>query len=420
MTGLPDLASALRAGLDTMATCLEEARSRQQQLVNPAVPPAAAPSNGIPWIKDRDLQGRLTVLQEAGAALSTATTRLTLVVSKDPSESAVASIVAEMVGLVEGFVGRYLEVIACRLGDPLHQTVTFTVRSELRQLMDLVTLLSDDTPGNARNSRTGMVWKASDALKTLPLSNKAAYRRFVMERMVAVKDTVSEFDGYLAVVKEDLARPMHALALDADAEEDEDEDEEEELDDGAEYTDADVPLLEESVAALSLSLDMLKAGLAVMTSVGDAYARTAEEEAAPPLPPPPPPSTAAGTSSQAGTATSAEEAPPSGFHVDAWVAAVAAQSGTLEAAVTDFGAALYPPLDDDARALVGRQADAWREASEAYLRLLQQPPALPHGVPWEAEARAVADVRAALADTVRRSPCLFGGDDRAPHIPPTG
>ena len=409
--GLSDLATALQTGSDTVLTMLEVRAKEEKRPVS------------MPWIKDRELQGRLTALQEAGDALSKATTRLTLVVSKDPSEGAVASIVEEMVGLVHAFVGRYLHVVECSVGDPLHQTVTVTVRGELRQLVDLVALLSDDVPGNSRNSRTGMVWKASDALKTLPLSNKAAYRRFVLERMVAVKDTAAEFEGYLAVVKSDLARSVRALTLSEGDDEDDDEiddvdvDGEEDDDDDldvADYKDADVPLLEESVATIALSLDMLKAGLAVMTSVGDTYARAAEEEASLPLPPPPPPSqprTAAGNSSHAGTETSEEDAP---FRVDTWVAAVSAESGALEGAVTDFGAALYPPLDDEARVALARQAGAWREVAERYLRLLLQPACLPGGgsSPWQADAQAVADAQAALADVVRRSTCLFA------HEPP--
>ena len=139
-----------------------------------------------PWIKDRELQARLVTLKSSADVLSKATTRLTLVVSKDTSEQNVTCIASEMVNNVTMLMNSYLAVISCRVGNPLFHVISRGVRGELLQLLDLVLLLSKDEPGNARNSRTGMVWKTSDYIQQLPLSNKAAYRRFVMERITGM------------------------------------------------------------------------------------------------------------------------------------------------------------------------------------------------------------------------------------------
>lgn len=44
---------------------------------------------------------------------------------------------------------------------------------------------------------TGMVWKVNEDLQKLPLSNKAAYRRALMEMLSLLKDTVKEFTSYV-------------------------------------------------------------------------------------------------------------------------------------------------------------------------------------------------------------------------------
>ena len=174
---LCELESSLRTASETVVV-LQQDRYKQKSS-NPV-------EFKYPWIKDRELQARLATLKSSADGLSKATTRLTLVVSKDTSEQNITCIASEMVNNVTSFMNSYLAVISCRVGNPLFHVISMGVRGELLQLLDLVMVLSKNEPGNARNSRTGMVWKTSDYIQQLPLSNKAAYRRFVMERITGM------------------------------------------------------------------------------------------------------------------------------------------------------------------------------------------------------------------------------------------
>ena len=99
-----------------------------------------------------------------------------------------------------------------------------------------------------------------------------------------MKDTVAEFETYLSIAQNkaangdqgsDLAQGMDKLTMDDGHEEDEEEDEDEEE---AEYGVDDFTVVGESLTLIKFSLDALKAGLAIMTAVGDSYAALASEE----------------------------------------------------------------------------------------------------------------------------------------------
>ena len=335
-----------------------------------------------PWIRDKVLQTRLAALKDAADVLSKATTRLTIVTTRDGSELGVSSIAAEMTMNVNSLMGNYMAVIDCSLGDPLFHVISRSIRGELLQILDLVAILSKDEPGNARNSRTGMVWKTSDQIQQLPLSNKAAYRRFVMERISAVKDTLTEFEEYLAAAQlkagagEEAQSVQDRINDEMGVDEDDEGGEDDEEEEGAEYGPSDFIFVGESVHLIRLSLELLKTGLTVMTTVGDSNARVAAETS----------SASAGASTGTSTETEASvedvvvQLPEGGaekgagtgawgavFKCNKWVAEMSAQSDVLETALTDFGAALYPPLDVDTKATLKELAGGWRVVAADYV-----------------------------------------------------
>ena len=195
-----------------------------------------------------------------------------------------------------------------------------------------------------------------------------------------------------------------------DNEEEEDEEDEEE----AEYGVNDFTIVGESLTLIKFSLNALKAGLAIMTAVGDNYAACGEEQASVFTSLTVPTSSTiessvavdgvCETGSRIGlsipqrsiltlihtlihsplscsrkAAAPSPSSPPTPiphtllifysfhetdgsvtFHVDHWIASVVDQSEALESAVTDFGASLYPPLDTVARSGLVILALAWQ------------------------------------------------------------
>ena len=371
-----ELEVSLRSGCETISILQVDRKKRAGKAI----------AEG-PWIRDKVLQTKLAALKDAADILSKATTRLTIVTTRDGSELGVSSIAAEMTMNVNSLMGNYMAVIDCSLGDPLFHVISRSIRGKLLQILDLIAILSKDEPGNARNSRTGMVWKTSDQIQQLPLSNKAAYRRFVMERISAVKDTLTEFEEYLAAAQlkagsgEEAQSVQDRINEEMGVDEDNEGGDDEEEDEGAEYGPSDFIFVGESVDLIRLSLELLKTGLAVMTTVGDSNARAAATSSA-----------SAGAS--AGTSTETEASVedvvvqlPEGdaesgsgtgtegavFQCNKWVAEMSAQSDVLETALTDFGAALYPPLDVDTKATLIELAGGWWAVTGEYVRILQQP-----------------------------------------------
>jgi hypothetical protein len=242
-----------------------------------------------------------------------------------------------------------------------------------------------------------------------------------MERVSAVKETLIEFEGYLAAaqLKADSGEVVQSEADmmndgngdeggEADDNEGEDEEDEEE-----EYGPSDFTFVGESVAVIRFSLELMKTGLAVMTNVGDSNARTSAETSS---------TGAAGTSTE--TAASVEDVVVrmqedgaetgagtgvggEAFNCDQWVAKVCAQSDILETAVTDFGAALYPPLDVDTKDTLKQLASSWRDVAREYLRTLQQAMASAGDNSLQADQQSIGDFSRQLDSISYQSTDLF-------------
>jgi hypothetical protein len=184
---------------------------------------------------------------------------------------------------------------------------------------------------------TGMITKTVESIDKIPNVNKAAYRRYVLEKTLASKETLEEFDGYL---KTALENGFSKLSLDGKKskdEEEEDDDDDEDEDDGEneederEYTSEEYKIVEKYVAIFRTTVDLLKLALVVITEVGD---RINDET----------------NTDSTEEATKRKELQAES---DRWIAKVVKQVGGIEGNIVDTGAELYPPVQNETVESIG-------------------------------------------------------------------
>jgi Grap2 and cyclin-D-interacting len=326
-----------------------------------------------PWAKNDDLQGRLTVLKHWADVVSRSSTKLTIVVTKIPSEESIREILNEIHGQVGQLMMHYMMTVDYPLCYPLFSLISTLVRGELSHLADLLKVLAANEQGNIRNTATGMVWKINDKIQQIPLANKAAYRRHLLEKISVAKDTLSEFEGYLTSSKEEKSGDSRGdgdeedneangdKGKDGDIGGDEGEGEEDEeddddfgaddfADDAEQYGIDAIPVVEKSLKLMNFALESLKAGLNIMTLVADARSSSAVK----------------------GTEAAGKAAEDTGtaFNCDRWVAEISARADEVESHLTDFGAELYPPLDVEALPGLRENGDKLKATLGAFTELL--------------------------------------------------
>lgn len=187
----------------------------------------------------------------------------------------------------------------------------------------------------AVNYTTGMITKINeDTAQKLPLANKAAYRRFIMQKCLIVKETVKEFSEYIdksraqlsskadtaadaADDDEEVSEGVEKLHLKADDQDDNDEDDdfdEDYANDMEEvlYDELELCLVGNALTIMNLGLEVLKETLNITTSVADRVAALHDND----------------LSGESGR----------------WVCKMESYGQSIEGAVIDLGAELYPPL----------------------------------------------------------------------------
>lgn len=266
---------------------------------------------GSRWRNDETLQQAINNIKAGSQALAMSCSKLALLLPKAPAPDVLGSLLEELVANTDAIMVVYLQFVDCSVSKPLFDMVSSLVRSQLgrgKEFMDLAASTSPDF-GEISNS-AGVIFKLYDQVQTLPMTNKAAYRRFTMERLAILNDTISEFTRYVAVAREGGGTPPRQQG------DDEDEDDE----DDEPYTMEEVETVEACLRSMECSTQALKLALAAMTHVADLVT----------------PST---SSSPTSVAESEREA------CDAWVAELYGLARRTEDNVTDLGAELYAPFD---------------------------------------------------------------------------
>lgn len=165
----------------------------------------------------------------------------------------------------------------------------------------------------AGRGAAGMVLQLSEDLQKIPITNKVAYRRCIMEKCITVKETIEEFQGYLAEREAHLNGEVTAAET---QEEDDEDDDEEDDNDERDYSAEEADSVRRCLLLMTCGQDMLKAALQAITAVGDGV-----------------------------LANDADQ-----FLIEeayCWIAQLTQAVHLIEVDCNDLGAELYPPVDID-------------------------------------------------------------------------
>eukprot|EP01031_Cornospumella_fuschlensis_P026711 gene26711-32277_t len=220
-------------------------------------------------------------------------------------------------------------VLLAKLSYELQSYFLRSHRSLMVHFLDLANIMHNGGPKTSIESAAGMVLHLSEEVQKVPITHKAALRRFVMEKCLVVKETVGEFEGYLLEA---------AGKGDGNVLEDVEDGEDGYYDDGDErdYSAEEVVAVERCVCLMKQAQRLLKLLLAAATALGDSLQGAVEE-------------------SERRTV----------FRVLAHCALLAY---VLEGAVIDLGAELYPPLQD---VQLGQAFQSLVDGGRKALRLLR-------------------------------------------------
>lgn len=247
----------------------------------------------------------------------------------------------------------------------------------------------------------GMISKISDENQKLPLANRLAYRRFILEvcliviartelltaipspdqRCAGVKETVREFEEYIEEYRE--AAEAETVASEGDSatetvfraaqqlslsektgkSEEEDGDDEDKFgddddddDEDTQYSSAEVAVVVSSVALMRLTLDCTKAVLGAVSTASDSIVTALADE---------------GLCAEESSALQLLEG-----RSQVWVGALARCCDTLQSRTVDLGAELYPPLED--QVVIATMYNALLESVQQTLDLLLAVEFAPH------------------------------------------
>lgn len=118
----------------------------------------------------------------------------------------------------------------------------------------------------------GMVLQLSEDLQKMPITNKIAFRRLIMEKCLAVKETVTEFQGYLDEREANCSFKDINIELADEPENggDDDENDEGDEEDERDYTEEEAKVVQKCVQVMMIAQELMKLSLSVVTSIGDA------------------------------------------------------------------------------------------------------------------------------------------------------
>ena len=311
---------------------------------------AAAEERGCTWRDDADMQKRLSNVKAASQAFAMSCSKLALLARQQPSPEASQSLDDELLASADILLVCFLQAADCSICPPLFYHVQQLLRSQLLTAKEFMeALCQEPTDFDAISNGAAVVFKIYDKVQLLPMTNKAAYRRFLMEKMSLVKDTIVEFEGCVREAGEqaegngetceegggesfgeagegggDVRNGSGSVEV-RDDHDDEDGDEEE-----APYTPKEVATAESCLHLVRCAFDALKTCLAVMTHVADLHSPSAAESSG---------AAGAGTAAVFACTDSARAV------CEAWVAQLYIYVKATEGGVTDLGAELYSPFD---------------------------------------------------------------------------
>jgi hypothetical protein len=282
---------------------------------------------GVPWRADIIMQNRLIEFKKVSILLSQSCTKLAILIVKKLSNEVIDSLLIEIKKYIELLNLGFLELQQCLLCDPLFNLIRQEAVCILIQIKEFLDYISNNNLDNNINISAGMISERSDSIQKLPLSNKAAYRRSILECISVTKDTVQEFEIYV--------QESNEQKNDEDTNKNDDDDDDDGMDFGEDvnYSATEIVTVNKCIALIKASLECMKVALSLMTCVGDNVTNSKSQRDTP------------STSENTGDITvSSLEKPLLELQCDEWIVKVHRACKVLDSSVLSLGGDLYPPI----------------------------------------------------------------------------
>ena len=153
---------------------------------------------GDSWVADKQLTMQLENLVHAAEAISNSARKLVLVLSAGSTvdDPAARSICSEFGQLNENAMAVLLDVETAGAGGPLWSEAVQAIEGVCVAAIELVnTILHHGVHSLKVAPVTGVIWDAAEKFKRVPKSNRIAYRRSLMLQSSLVRDTIDEFQA---------------------------------------------------------------------------------------------------------------------------------------------------------------------------------------------------------------------------------
>ena len=159
------------------------------------------------WKPSEELKNRISDYKSNFATVSNSCVKAALLVEKSSDVIIMTDILEEILNTCNILFSIYTyftdniddSIIVCSC---LFNSISSAYRGFLFHVKDLIINLSDSKKHKSVNYTAGMVTKLNEQIQNLPLTNKIACRRYIMERISVVKETMTEFDNLLKVSKD--------------------------------------------------------------------------------------------------------------------------------------------------------------------------------------------------------------------------
>jgi hypothetical protein len=233
-----------------------------------------------PWMNDTILTHNLENLKKCAERVSHSCTKFSILILNTTSTDThvLQSFLDEFDSHVTSFMEFYVAISNNPISWPLFNSITVQVRNQIGHIYDLFEC-AIFKKNDALPSTTGMIWKINEDMQKLPMSNKLAYRRYIMELINRIKETIKEFTEY--VDEADEIHQAEAVTIESlqsrrnrDHDEERLDEDEEDIDskdsDDQPYTVGEAAVCKECIALMNCIMQALKTTLIISTKTLDA------------------------------------------------------------------------------------------------------------------------------------------------------
>jgi len=293
---------------------------------------------GVPWRADNIMQNRLNEFKKVSILLSQSCTKLAILIVKKLSNEIIDSLLVEIKKYIELLNLGYYELQHCLICDPLFDLIKLETISILVQIKEFINYISSGNLDNNINISAGMILERSDSIQKVPMSNKAAYRRSILEYISVTKDTVQEFETYIQSSIEQINNKKITNNDNNNEDNNEDNNENDDdfnFDEDVEYNSTEIIIVNKCILLIKSSLDCMKVALSLMTCVADNITNSKSQK-----------EVAANIISDSITLNDLDK-PLSEIQCDEWIGKIHQACKIMDSCALSLGGELYPPIEDE-------------------------------------------------------------------------